>query len=209
MELEIKNIQGEKTNKKAKLSDSVFAVTPNDHAVYLDIKQYMSNKRQGTHKAKERGDITGSRKKIRKQKGTGSARVGDIKNPIFRGGGRVFGPRPRSYSFKLNKKLKVIARKSALTYKVNDKCLTIVEDFTFDAPKTNQYNELLKNLNVKETKSLLVIPSNDKNIVLSARNIQGTKVMTATDINTYEILNANNLIISESSIELIQKTLDN
>lgn len=209
MELEIKTIQGKKTNKKAKLSDSVFAIEPNEHAVYLDIKQHMANKRQGTHKAKERGAITGSRRKIRKQKGTGSARVGDIKNPIFRGGGRVFGPRPRDYNFKLNKKLKVIARKSALSYKVKDMCLTVVEDFTFDSPKTKQYDEMLNNLNIRDSKSLLVIPALDKNIVLSARNIQGTKVMTATDINTYEILNAKNLVLSESSIELIQKTLDN
>ena len=209
MELEIKNINGKTTSKKATLSDSVFAIKPNDHAVYLDIKQHLANKRQGTHKAKERGAITGSRRKIRKQKGTGAARVGDIKNPIFRGGGRVFGPRPRDYGFKLNKKLKVIARKSALTYKAKDLCLTVVEDFTFEGPKTKQYNEMLNNLNIQNSKSLLIIPANDKNIVLSARNLQGTKVMTASDINTYEILNAQNLILSESSIELIHKTLDN
>jgi len=209
MELEIINIQGKKTSKKAQLNDSVFGIEPNDHAVYLDVKQHLANKRQGTHKAKERGAITGSRRKIRKQKGTGAARVGDIKNPIFRGGGRVFGPRPRDYSFKLNKKLKVIARKSALSYKAKDLCLTVIEDFTFDNPKTKQYNELLNTLKINDGKSLLVIPSLDKNVVLSARNIQNTKVMTATDINTYEILNAKNLILSESSIELIQKTLDN
>ncbi|MBL4578281.1 MAG: 50S ribosomal protein L4 [Flavobacteriales bacterium] len=206
MELAIVNIQGKKTSKKAKLNDSVFAIEPNDHAVYLDVKQYLANQRQGTHKSKERSDITGSRRKIRKQKGTGSARVGDIKNPIFRGGGRAFGPRPRSYSFKLNKKLKHVARKSALSYKAKDECLTVLEDFKFDQPKTKEYVSLLANLEMTDSKTLLILAENDTNIVLAARNIPKATVISASHLNTYQILNAKNLLVSESAITEIEKT---
>ncbi len=205
MELEVYNISGQKTAKKAKLDDKIFGVEPNDHAIYLDVKQHMANRRQGTHKTKERGEVKGSTRKIKRQKGTGTARFGDIKNPIFRGGGRTFGPQPRNYFFKLNKKLKKVARKSALSYKAKEKSITILEDFSFDAPKTKSFIELISNFELNNKKVLLVLGDIDKNIYLSSRNLKKTKVVSASDINTYDILNANNLLIAESSLAEIEK----
>lgn len=207
MELVVKNISGKDTKSKASLSDSIFAVEPNDHAIYLDVKQYLANQRQGTHKAKERGEVKGSTRKIKKQKGTGTARAGDIKNPLFKGGGRVFGPRPRDYEFKLNVKLKRLARKSALTYKAKEGAITIVEDFTFDAPQTKKYAELLANLEAANKKSLLVLSDSNKNVYLSSRNLKGAKVVTASQINTYDLMNANSVIIAESSVKTIETIL--
>jgi len=205
MELAIYKISGEKTDRKVKLSNAIFGVEPNDHAIYLDAKQYMAHQRQGTHSSKERSDITGSRRKIKRQKGTGSARAGDIKSPIFRGGGRAFGPQPRDYWFKLNKKVKKIARKSALTYKAADKDILILEDFTFDNPKTKNYVELLNNLKLSNLKTLLVLNKPDENIYLSTRNLNEVNVILASNLNTYEILNANKLLILESSVKEIEK----
>jgi len=207
MELAIHNISGKKTTKKAKLADAVFAMEPNDHAIYLDVKGYLANQRQGTHKTKARAEITGSTRKIKKQKGTGTARAGSIKNPIFRGGGRAFGPEPRNYGIKLNKKVSKLARTSALSYKAKEKGLMIVEDFTFDAPKTTQYIDLLNNLEVNDGKTLMVLNEANKNVYLSSRNIQGTKVVTAAELCTYDILNAKSVIISVSSVETIENTL--
>ncbi|MFH1321577.1 MAG: 50S ribosomal protein L4 [Bacteroidota bacterium] len=209
MKLPVINIKGKKTKKTIELNDDIFAIKPNDHSVYLDVKQYMANKRQGTHKAKERSEITGSTRKIRRQKGTGMARAGDIKSPIFRGGGRAFGPRPRDYGFKLNKKLKRLARKSALSYKAKDECIVILEDFTFDAPKTKNYTELLNNLNLSGKKTLLVLSKPNKNILLSSRNLQEVDVITASDLNTYCIIRANNLLLVESSVKEIENILEN
>ena len=202
MELTIINTKGKKTTKKVKLNDAVFAIEPNDHAIYLDVKQYMANQRQGTHKSKERGEITGSRRKIRKQKGTGFARAGDIKNPIYRGGGRVFGPVPRDHGFKVNKKVKMLARKSVLTYKAIDKCLFIVEDFSFDSPKTKQYAELLNNLSTMNERSILVLPESDNNVILSSRNIKNAVVTTANKLSSYEILRAKNLALCSTRTNL-------
>jgi len=207
MKVSVINQSGEDTGRKVDLSKSIFEIEPNDHAIYLDVKQYLANHRQGTHKSKERGEITGSTRKIKKQKGTGTARAGSIKSPIFRGGGRVFGPRPRDYSFKLNKKLKSLARKSALTYKATEKCISVVEDFNFDAPQTKQYIGFLNNLSLSDKKTLLVLNESNSNVVLSSRNIQNATVTTADKINTYELLNADNLLISESSVETIQNLL--
>jgi large subunit ribosomal protein L4 len=205
MELEVFNISGQKTAKKVKLNNDIFGIKPNDHAIYLDVKQYMANQRQGTHSSKERGLVAGSTRKIKRQKGTGTARFGDIKNPLFRGGGRIFGPQPRDYGFKLNKKVKKLARKSALSYKAQEKSIIVLEDFSFDAPKTKQFVEILKNFELSDKKVLLVLANNDKNIFLSTRNLQKAKIVNATDINTYDILNANNLLIAESSIKEIEK----
>jgi len=205
MELEVYNISGQKTAKKTKLDDKIFGIEPNDHAIYLDVKQHMANKRQGSHKSKERGEIKGSRRKIKRQKGTGTARFGDIKNPIFRGGGRVFGPTPRDYGFKLNKKLKQLARKSALSYKAKENGIIILEDFNFETPKTKNFIELLKNLELKDKKVLLVLSTVDKNVYLSARNLDKTKIVSAASINTYDILNASNVLIVQSSLEEIEK----
>ena len=207
MELVVKNISGKDTTKKVSLNKSVFAIEPNDHAIYLDVKQYLANQRQGTHKAKERGEVKGSTRKIKKQKGTGTARAGDIKNPLFKGGGRVFGPRPRDYEFKLNVKQKSLARKSALTYKAKDKAIIVLEDFSFDAPETKKYTELLNNLGVSNKKSLLVLSESNKNVYLSSRNLKGAKVVTASDINTYDLMNAGSVILAESSIETIENIL--
>jgi len=207
MEIAIYNISGKKTSRKVKLNDGVFAIEPNDHAIYLDVKQHLANSRQGTSKAKERSDIRGSRRKIKRQKGTGTARFGDIKNPIFRGGGRAFGPRPRDYSFKLNKKVKKLARKSALSYKAKGNEIMILEDFSFDKPQTKQYMELLVNLDLADKKNLLVLTKPDNNIFLSARNIPGTKVLTANELTTYEVLDANNILLVESSIKVIENQL--
>ena len=207
MELVVKNISGKDTKKKVSLNKDVFAIEPNDHAIYLDVKQYLANQRQGTHKAKERGEVKGSTRKIKKQKGTGTARAGDIKNPLFKGGGRVFGPRPRSYDFKLNVKQKRLARKSALTYKAKDGAIIVLEDFTFDAPQTKKYTELLNNLGASNKKSLLVLSESNKNVYLSSRNLEGAKVVTASQINTYDLMNASNIILAESSIETIENIL--
>lgn len=202
----VKN-NGEDTGRKVTLSKEIFSIEPNDHAIYLDVTQHLANRRQGTHKSKERAEISGSTRKIKKQKGTGTARAGSIKSPIFRGGGRVFGPRPRDYSFKLNKKVKRLARISALTYKAKDKAISVLEDFSFEAPKTKEYLSMLNSLSLADKKTLLVLPEANKNIVLSGRNIKGTKITTAEQLNTYDLLNADNLMIVESSIEKIEKTL--
>ena len=202
----VKN-NGEDTGRKVTLSKEIFSIEPNDHAIYLDVTQHLANRRQGTHKSKERAEISGSTRKIKKQKGTGTARAGSIKSPIFRGGGRVFGPRPRDYSFKLNKKVKRLARISALTYKAKDKAISVLEDFSFEAPKTKDYLSMLNSLSLADKKTLLVLPEANKNIVLSGRNIKGTKITTAEQLNTYDLLNADNLMIVESSIEKIEKTL--
>ncbi len=207
MELEVYNISGKKTDKKVKLNTSIFGITPNDHAIYLDTKHYMASQRQGSHSSKEKAEITGSTRKIKRQKGTGTARAGSIKSGIFRGGGRIFGPKPRDYSFKLNKKLKKLARRSALTYKAKEKSITILEDFKFEAPKTKDYLNMLMNLNVSDKKTLLILPEADMNVVLSSRNLQKTKVVLADSLNTYDILNANNLLIAEGSMEKIEKIL--
>ena len=207
MNVEVLKINGQEAGRKASLSKDIFGVEPNDHAIYLDVKQYLANQRQGTHKSKERAEIAGSTRKIKKQKGTGTARAGSIKSPVFRGGGRVFGPRPRNYSFKLNKKLKVLARKSALAYKAKEKAIAVVEDFTFEAPKTKTYLAMLGDLKMNDKKTLFVLPESNRNVVLSGRNIQNTKVVTASDLNTYDVLNADTLVIAEGSIEKIEKTL--
>jgi len=207
MELAVIDRKGKATSKKVKLSEAVFGVTPNDHAIYLDVKQYLANQRQGTSKARERSEIRGSRRKIRKQKGSGGARFGDIKNPLFRGGGRVFGPRPKVHGFKLNKKLKQVARRSALSLMASEKSITIIEDLKFDAIKTSSYVEFLGNLNLSEKKTLLVLNEADKNIYLSSRNLKGAKVVIASELSTYGILNANNLLLSESSVAIIEKSL--
>lgn len=207
MEVAVYNTKG-KESKKIKLNKDVFGIEPNDHAIYLDAKQRMANERQGTHKSKERGEIAGSRRKIKRQKGTGTARFGDIKNPIFRGGGRVFGPRPRNYGFKLNKKVKDLARKSALTYALKDERLIVLEDFKMEAPKTKEYLEILNNLKIADRRTLLVVNEKDENILLSSRNVQGAKVIRAEDINTYDILHANKVIVAESAVEKIQNLLN-
>lgn len=205
MELEVYNISGQKTSKKVKLDDNIFGIEPNDHAIYLDVKQHMANKRLGTHKTKERNEITGSTRKIKRQKGTGTARFGDIKNPLFKGGGRIFGPQPRDYSFKLNKKVKRLARLSALSYKVKEKNLIILEDFTFDSPKTKNFTDMLKSFNLDDKKVLLVLTNNDRNIYLATRNLQKTRIVSAGSVNTYDILNANNILMAESSVKEIEK----
>lgn len=205
MEVAIYNIKGEDTGRKAQLSDAVFAVDANEHAVYLDVKQYLANQRQGTHKSKERSEVSGSTRKLHKQKGGGGSRIGDINSPVLVGGGRVFGPRPRDYRFKLNKKVKALARKSALTYKVQDSQLIVVEDFNFEAPKTKEFVNFAKNLKVDGKKILLVLPSQNKNVTLSARNIPGAETINAADINTYVVMNSNAVILTESSLELVNK----
>ncbi|UXX81156.1 50S ribosomal protein L4 [Reichenbachiella carrageenanivorans] len=207
MKVSVVNKNGEDTGRKVDLAKDVFGIEPNDHAIYLDVKQFLANQRQGTHKSKERAEIAGSTRKIKKQKGTGTARAGSIKSPLFRGGGRVFGPEPRDYSFKLNKKLKALARKSALTYKATNKSISVLEDFSFEAPKTKEYKNLLSSLALNGKKTLLVLGEDSKNIVLSSNNLQKTKVTTAEQINTYDLLNADNLILCEGSIEKIQNLL--
>jgi large subunit ribosomal protein L4 len=207
MELAIYNIDGSKTAKTINLNDEIFGIEPNDHAIYLDVKQYLANQRQGTHASKQRNEVKGSTRKLRRQKGTGGARIGDIKSPLLRGGGRAFGLKPRDYSFKLNKKLKRLARKSALAYKVKDNNLLVLEDFTMEGPKTKKYLEILKSFNMLDKKSLLVLPNVDRNIVLSSRNIPKAKVAVASDINTYEILNAQHLVFFESALKEVENTL--
>jgi large subunit ribosomal protein L4 len=207
MELVVKNIKGKDTSKKVSLSDSIFGIEPNDHAIYLDVKQYLANQRQGTHKSKEKGEITASTKKIKKQKGTGGARAGSLKSPLFKGGGRVFGPRPRDYEFKLNIKQKRLARKSALTYKAKEGSILVLEDFNFDTPQTKQYLEILNNLQVLNKKSILVLSESNKNVYLSSRNLKGAKVVTASQINTYDLMNANSVILAESSVKTLETIL--
>lgn len=207
MELDVYKINGEKTGRKVSLETEVFGITPNDHAIYLDVKQIRANQRQGTHKSKERSEISGSTRKLKRQKGTGTARLGDIKSPILRGGGRVFGPKPRDYSFKLNKKVKRLARKSALAYKASEENIMIIEDFSFDMPKTKNYIQLLSDLKVSDIKTLLVTNEIDGNVLLSSRNIPGAKIKNAMDLNTYEVLNAKKLIFCESAVKTIEELL--
>ncbi|QDW26529.1 50S ribosomal protein L4 [Pedobacter sp. KBS0701] len=205
MEVKVLNISGKETGAKVQLPESVFGIEPNDHAIYLDVKQYLANQRQGTHKSKQRNEIAGSTRKLYKQKGTGGARAGSIKSPLFNGGGRVFGPQPRDYSFKLNKKLKSLARKSALAYKAKDNNVVIVEDFNFDTAKTKNYTSLLTALNVGTQKTLLVLPAQNNNIYLSSRNIQKTKVISAADLNTYDVLNAGVLVLTADSVKTLEE----
>lgn len=205
MELSIVNITGKDTGKKVTLNDAIFKIEPNDHAIYLDVKQYLANKRQGTHKAKERSEITGSTRKIKRQKGTGTARAGSIKSPVFRGGGRTFGPQPRDYSFKLNRKVKQLARKSALSYKANDNNIKVIEDFNFEVPKTKEFVDLRNNLEVADKKVLLVLSEQNKNIYLASRNLQDAKVVTVSELTTYEIMNASVVLFVENSIEPLHK----
>ncbi|ERM84949.1 50S ribosomal protein L4 [Rhodonellum psychrophilum GCM71 = DSM 17998] len=207
MELAVIKHNGEDTGRKITLSDDIFAIETNDHAIYLDVKQYLANQRQGTHKSKERNEIAGSTKKIKKQKGTGGARAGSIKSPIFRGGGRVFGPRPRDYSFKLNKKLKQLARKSALTYKAKDNSVMILENVSFDKPSTKGYIALLNGLSLSGEKTLLVLPEQNKNVYLSSRNVPKAKVVTVNDVNTYELLHADKLVLCEDSVSMLETLL--
>ena len=204
MELAVYNIKGEDTGKKVTLNDEVFAIAePNEHAVYLDVKQYLANQRQGTHKAKERSEVSGSTKKLGRQKGGGGARRGDINSPVWVGGGRVFGPRPRNYSFKLNKKVKALARRSALTFKAQGGQIVVVEDFNFEAPKTKEFVNFAKNIKVYGEKTVLVLPSQNKNVYLSARNIEKTFVITAAELNTYRILDNKKLVVTESSVAVL------
>jgi large subunit ribosomal protein L4 len=208
MEVAVIKYSGEKTSKKVNLAADVFGIEPNDHAIYLDVKSFLANQRQGTHKSKQRNEISGSSKKIKKQKGTGGARAGNIKNPQFKGGGRIFGPVPRDYSFKLNKKVKDLARKSALSYKAKDNSIAILEDFNFESAKTKQYVSLLNALSLGDKKTLLVLPEANKNIVLSGRNIQNAKITTADQINTYDVMNADNVIFVESAINKVENLLN-
>lgn len=205
MELSVYNRSGEDTGRKVQLNDSIFAIEPNDHAIYLDVKHYMAARRQGTAKSKERAEIKGSTRKIKRQKGTGTARAGSIKSPLFKGGGRIFGPEPRDYSFKLNKKVKQLARKSALTYKAQDKKIIILEDFTLEAPKTKEFLALRKNLKIEGRKSLLVINEPNKSLYLSSRNLTNSKVVMASELNTYSILDTFTLLLTEGSIDVLEK----
>ena len=205
MKVAVHNITGKETTKKVDLSKNEFGVEPNDHAIYLDVKQYLAAQRSGTHNTKEIGDVKGSRRKIRKQKGSGAARVGDIKNPLFRGGGRVFGPSPRNHDFKVNKKVKRLARKSALSYMAKDQNIIVLKDFSFDSPKTKSYTELLSNFDLLDNKTVLVLADSNKNIFLSSRNLKKVKVVLASELNTYDVMNANKLILMESSINVIEK----
>lgn len=207
MELSVINKDGKDSKKKVKLSDTIYGIEPNDHAIYLDVKQHLANRRQGTSKSKERAEISGSTRKIKKQKGTGTARAGSIKSPLFRGGGTVFGPKPRDYSFKLNKKLKKLARRSALSYKVKDGQLQIIEEINFEAPKTKEFIGILSNLKSSDKKTLMIVSDLNKNLYLSSRNLQGAKVVTASDVNTYDLMNAKSVLISEGALEKIETIL--
>ncbi|RYE21307.1 MAG: 50S ribosomal protein L4 [Sphingobacteriaceae bacterium] len=207
MEVVVVNVSGQETGAKVQLPDSIFGVEPNDHAIYLDVKQYLANQRQGTHKSKQRNEIAGSTRKLHKQKGTGGARAGSIKSPLFNGGGRVFGPQPRDYSFKLNKKLKSLARKSALSYKAKDNHIVVLEDFNFDSIKTKNYIDLVAGLNFADEKTLLVLPSANNNIYLSSRNIKKAKVITADQLNTYDVLNAGKLLLTAGSVKTLEEAL--
>jgi len=207
MKVAVLDLNGKDTGRKADLSNDVFAIEPNNHAVYLDVKQYLANQRQGTHKSKERAEISGSTRKIKKQKGTGTARAGSIKSGVFRGGGRMFGPRPRNYSFKLNKNVKRLARKSAFTIKASEKSITVIEDFTFDSPKTKNFTAVLKALNLDTKKSLFVLGGSNNNVYLSSRNLKGSEVLMDSEISTYKILNANQVVLFESAIKNIESNL--
>ncbi len=206
MKIEVFNIQGEKTGRTVELPDDIFGIEPHEHSVYLSVKQYLANQRQGTHKSKERSEIAGSTRKLHRQKGTGGSRKGDIKNPLYHGGGRIFGPKPRDYSQQLNKKVKALARKSALSSKAKSDAIVVIEDFAFEAPKTKAYLNILKALNLDEKKTLLVTPEYEKEVLLSVRNLPNAAITRAGDLNTYEILRANTLILSEGSIEKIKET---
>ena len=208
MEVSVLNINGQETGRKVVLNDAVFGIEPNDHVLYLDVKQYLANQRQGTAKTKERSEMSGSTRKLGRQKGGGGARRGDINSPVLVGGARVFGPKPRDYSFKLNKKVKVLARKSALSYKAKENAIIVVEDFEMAAPKTKEYVNIVKNLQLGERKSLLLLPNVNKNVYLSARNLQRSEVMTASALNAYKVLNADVLVITEKSLEAIDGILN-
>jgi len=205
MEIKVLNTAGQETGRTVTLDEQIFGIEPSDHAIYLDVKQILANKRQGTHSAKERGEVSGSTRKLKKQKGTGTARAGSVKSPVFRGGGRVFGPRPRSYDFKLNKKVKSLARKSALTYKALEEAILVIEDFNFETPKTREMVQISNNLKINDKKSLFVLPEENKNIYLSSRNLQAISVITASELNTYQILNAKKVVVLESSISKIEE----
>lgn len=207
MELSVLDINGKDTGRKVKLNSEIFGIEPNDHVVYLDVKQYLANQRQGTHKSKQRNEIAGSTRKLKKQKGTGTARAGSIKSPVFRGGGRVFGPQPRDYSFKLNKKVKRLARVSALTYKAQENNILVVENFSYDSPKTKLYTQMLTNLNIADKKTLLVLAEENKNVYLSARNLKGSKVSTASNVTTYELMNASKVVLCEGALDKIETIL--
>jgi len=207
MEVNILNISGKETGATVQLSDSIFGIEPNDHAIYLDVKQFLANQRQGTHKAKQRNEIAGSTRKLYKQKGTGGARAGSVKSPLFNGGGRVFGPQPRDYSFKLNKKLKSLARKSALSYKAQDNNIVVLEDFSFDSIKTKNYVQLTADLNVTDVKTLLVLGAANNNVYLSSRNLKKTKVITADQLNTYDVLNAGKLLLTAGALKSLEEAL--
>jgi len=205
MEVKVIDISGKETGAKVQLPDAIFAVEPNDHAIYLDVKQYLANQRQGTHKSKQRNEIAGSTKKLYKQKGTGGARAGSIKSPLFNGGGRVFGPQPRDYSFKLNKKLKSLARKSALTYKAQDNNILVLEPFAFDSIKTKNYAKIVADLKLNDSKSLLVLPAANNNVYLSSRNLKKAKVVTAAELNTYDVLNAGKLLLTTETVKTLEE----
>lgn len=207
MELAVYNTNGQETGRKISLSKDIFGIEPNDHAIYLDVKQILANRRQGTHKSKERAEIAGSTRKLKRQKGTGGARAGSIKSPVFVGGGRIFGPRPRDYSFRLNKKVKQLARKSALTYKALENGIVLVEHFSFEKPSTKNYNSILNKLKVSDKKTLVVVPEMNENLYLSSRNIQRSKVVLASDLNTYDILNASSIVLFENSVQTIENLL--
>ncbi|MBK7683335.1 MAG: 50S ribosomal protein L4 [Bacteroidia bacterium] len=207
MEVSVYNSTGKETGRKAVLNESIFGISPNDHAIYLDVKQHLANRRQGTSKSKERNEIAGTTKKLKKQKGTGGARAGSKKSPLFVGGGRVFGPQPRDYTFSLNKKLKRLARMSALSYKAQSNNVMVLEDLSFDQPKTKLIVDLVNNLKVSDKKTLLVLPQSNKNVYLSSRNLERSKVVTASDLNTYDIMHAHNIIVMESSLPVIESTL--
>lgn len=205
MELSVLNIKGEDTGKKVTLNDAIFGIEPNDHAIYLDVKQYLANKRQGTHKSKERSEVSGSTRKLIRQKGGGGARRGDINSPVLVGGGRVFGPTPRDYSFKLNKKVKSLARKSALAYKAADNAIVVVEDFSFEAPKTKEFITITKNLKVADKKLLVVLPETNNFVYLSARNLQKVNIITVSDINTYNVMDAANVVFTEGAVAALDQ----
>jgi large subunit ribosomal protein L4 len=205
MEIKVLNTAGQETGRTVTLDEQIFGIEPSDHAIYLDVKQILANKRQGTHSAKERGEVSGSTRKLKKQKGTGTARAGSVKSPVFRGGGRVFGPRPRSYDFKLNKKVKSLARKSALTYKALEEAILVIEDFAFETPRTREMVQISNNLKINDKKSLFVLPEENKNIYLSSRNLQAVSVITASELNTYQILNAKKVVVLESSVSKIEE----
>jgi len=207
MELAVLNTQGKATGRKVQLSDAVFGIEPNEHAVYLDVKQHLANQRQGTHKAKERGEVRGSTRKLRKQKGGGGAREGSLRNPLYKGGGRVFGPRPHLYGFKLNKKLKELARKSVLSSQAKNQNITVVEDFNFETPKTKSFLAIVDSLELRDEKVLLVLTEQNKNIYLSSRNLEGVKVLTVNELNTYDLLNTNKVVLVESSVKELENTL--